>query len=139
MMRLAPPILRVKIQTKSNMTKGSKCMTAVIAISKCCNHKRIYGIRFEKHGRTWKYTWAFPVQEKTALREDYDKTQISGTLIEDEEYPGCPHCGAKGFFHCVCGKLNCWNGECSYVTCSWCGNSGRLSAGINSISITSNI
>ena len=114
-------------------------MTAVVALSKCSRHKRPYGIRFEKQGRNWKYTWAFPIQEKAALREDYDKTRITGALIEDEEYPGCPHCSAKGFFYCGCGKLNCWDGESYVVTCSWCGITGELSAGIDSINITGNI
>ena len=114
-------------------------MTAVIALSKCSRTKKLYGIRFEKSGRDWKYTWAFPIQEKVALNEDYDKTKITGALIQGEEYPGCPHCGAKGFFYCSCGKLNCWSGESHIVTCKWCGTTGELSDGIDSINITSNI
>lgn len=114
-------------------------MTAVIAISKCSTHKKTYAIRFEKSGRDWTYTWAFPINEKTAVREDYDKTSIRGRLLEGEEYPGCPFCGTKGFFYCSCGKLNCWNGRSRKATCSWCGNSGELSNGISSINISGNI
>ena len=80
-------------------------MTAVIALSKCSRTKKLYGIRFEKSGRDWKYTWAFPIQEKVALNEDYDKTKITGALVQGEEYPGCPHCGAKGFFTAVAASL----------------------------------
>ena len=43
---------------------------------------------------------------------------------------------SKSFFYCGCGKLNCWNGRARVVTCSWCGNRGRLSGGIDSINIT---
>ena len=82
---------------------------------------------------------AFPIQEKTALNEDYDKTKITGALIQGEEYPGCPCCGTKGFFYCSCGKLNCWNGKSRIATCNWCGATGELSDGIDSISITGNI
>lgn len=114
-------------------------MTAVVALSKCSRAKKMYGIRFERAGCDWKYTWAFPIQEKIALNEDYDKTTITGALIQGEEYPGCPHCRAKGFFYCSCGKLNCWNGTSHIVTCSWCGATGDLSDGIDSINITSNI
>ena len=114
-------------------------MEAVIAVSKCTTHKHTFGIRFEKASRDWTYTWAFPIKEKTALREDYDKTSIKGRLIQGCEYPGCPFCGTKGFFYCSCGKLNCWNGISINATCQWCGNSGTLSDGIDSINITSNI
>ena len=70
-------------------------MTAVIALSKCAQTKKMYGIRFERARCDWKYTWAFPIQEKAALHEEYDKTTITGALIQGEEYPGCPYCGAK--------------------------------------------
>jgi len=113
-------------------------MTAVIALSKCAKKKKAFGIRFEKEKRHWVYTWAFPINEKTAHREQYDATRISGKLVEGTEYPGCPHCGARGFFYCNCGKLNCWDGESWKATCAWCGNTGELTNGIDSISITGN-
>ena len=114
-------------------------MVAVIAVSKCSKHKQTYGMRFEQQGRNWVYTWAFPLREKTALREDYDKTKITGALIEGEEFPGCPFCKTKGFFYCGCGKLNCWDGRSRFATCNWCGATGELSNGIDSINITGNI
>ena len=114
-------------------------MTAVIALSKCAQTKKVYGIRFERTRCDWKYTWTFPIQEKAALHEEYDKTTITGALIQGEEYPGCPYCGAKGFFYCSCGKLNCWNGDSSIATCRWCGATGKLTRGIDSINITSNM
>lgn len=115
-------------------------MIAVIALSKCSRTKNMYGIRFERAGRDWKYTWAFPIQEKTALNEDYDKTRITGAMIQGEEYPGCPCCGSTGFFQCgCCGRLTCWNGKSRTATCSWCGNTGVLSGSINCIDITGNM
>lgn len=114
-------------------------MNAVIALCKCSKTKKLYGIRFERTGKDWTFTWAFPIQEKVALNEQYDKTRIVGNLIKGEEFPGCPHCGSIGFFHCGCGKLNCWDGNSLHATCSWCGSSGELSDGIESIDITSNI
>jgi hypothetical protein len=114
-------------------------MTAVIAVCKCCQSKKLYGIRFEKEVRDWKYTWAFPLSEKAALKEGFDKTRITGALIEGEEYPGCPYCGSKGFFLCGCGHLNCWNGQGHTATCQWCGASGELTGGIDSINISGNM
>lgn len=67
------------------------------------------------------------------------KQKLPGVLLQGEEYPSCPHCGAKGFFYCSCGKLNCWNSESRIATCNWCGATGELSDGIESINITGNI
>ena len=114
-------------------------MNAVVALCKCSQTHQMYGIRFERTGKDWKYTWAFPISEKSATREQYDKTRITGNLSKGEEYPGCPHCGAIGFFHCECGKLNCWEGAGRTATCCWCGMTGELEDGIDSIDITGNI
>lgn len=115
-------------------------MKAVIAVCKCSQSKRLYGIRFEKEGSSWKYTWAFPLGEKAAANEGFNETRITGPLIEGEEYPGCPCCGSVGFFLCGCGRLNCWNGHSQTVTCQWCGSSGLLGEdGIESINISENM
>lgn len=114
-------------------------MNAVVALCKCSQTKETFGIRFERTGKDWTYTWAFPIQERTAAKEDYDKTQITGNILEGPEYPGCPHCRTKGFFYCSCGKLNCWDGRSRNATCSWCGQTGELTDGIDSLNITGNI
>ena len=114
-------------------------MNAVIALSRCSQTKLMYGIRFEREGKAWSYTWAFPINEKSAAREQYDKTKITGSFCKGSEYPGCPHCGAVGFFRCGCGKLNCWNGESLTAECKWCGSRGTLEDGIDSLDITGNI
>lgn len=44
-------------------------MEARIALCKCKEGGNIYGVRFEKTGDGWKYTWAFPVKEAAAKRE----------------------------------------------------------------------
>ena len=72
--------------------KGEKIikMEARIALCKCKEGKNIYGVRFEKSEDGWKYTWAFPVKEATAKREQYDKTKIMGQNVPDNGYQGCP-------------------------------------------------
>lgn len=104
-------------------------MEARIALCKCKEGKRTYGVRFEKTGEDWKYTWAFPVKEASAKREGYDQTKIIGNISPTADYPGCPFCKTKCFVICSCGKLNCNNGTGSIFTCDWCGASGRLTEG----------
>ena len=76
----------------------------------------------------WYATWAFRVNERTAEREKFGDTKISGNIYITTEYPSCPYCGAKGFFQCAeCGKTTCWNGE-STTVCEWCGNEAETAA-----------
>ena len=43
---------------------------ATVAVCKCKETHKIYGVRFEKVSNShWKYTWAFPMKESTAKRE----------------------------------------------------------------------
>lgn len=115
-------------------------MRVVIALCKCNSSKSLYGIRFEQIDfNSWEYTWAFPIKESAAKQEGFDKTTIKGTLIEGDEYPGCPFCNAIGFFLCSCGHLNCWNSKKKRVTCSWCGETGELSNGIDKIDVINNL
>lgn len=106
-------------------------MEARIALCKCKEGKKAYGVRFEKTGKGWKYTWAFPVKEDTAKREGYDETKILGDIGPDANYPGCPFCRAKYFVICSCGKLNCnnINDPNANFKCEWCGAAGRVVGG----------
>lgn len=102
---------------------------ATVVMAKCRQSKRPYGIRTEKRpDGIWYCTWAFPLSENAAKREGYGETLVSGRVELDGEYPGCPYCGARGWFVCgVCGKLTCNAGE-THVTCSWCGKALECSA-----------
>jgi hypothetical protein len=100
---------------------------ATVALCKCKETKKMYGVRFEKiSARHWKYTWAFPMKEASAKREGYDDTMIEGTIEPDIDYPGCPYCGMKYFVVCQCGKLNCYLGPTGVFTCEWCGLTGTI-------------
>lgn len=61
-------------------------MEARIALCKCREGGNIYGVRFEKMGDGWKYTWAFPVKEAAAKREHYDETKIVGQIFPESGY-----------------------------------------------------
>ncbi|MDR2485468.1 MAG: hypothetical protein LBD55_08740 [Treponema sp.] len=99
-------------------------MEATVILCKCTK-QHTFGIRVEKRRHDWYRTWAFKIDEKRAKREGFDKELIKGSMEIDEEYPGCPYCGARGFFQCECGKFNCFKGNEQGnkwdVTCNWCG------------------
>ena len=111
---------------------------ARIAICKCREGRRNFGVRFEKYGNAWKATWAFPIKkEGSEKREHYDQAKLTGNIVWGEDYPGCPYCGGRGFVICSCGGLNCnMNAKLSKFTCGWCGLTGELTgydgAGFNS-------
>ncbi|MDD4262230.1 MAG: TerY-C metal binding domain-containing protein [Syntrophaceticus schinkii] len=108
-----------------------------IAISKCSESKKTFGIRFERTGpNQWEFTWAFAIKAESAKREGYDKTVIRGDILKGINYPGCPYCKSGGFFLCGCGKLNCWDGNKQIVTCAWCGNTAELSGAIEELTVT---
>ena len=114
-------------------------MEATVAICRCGSASKTYGIRFEKNKRGWVYNWAFKIGETAANKEGYGETKIMGSPDLSPDYPGCPYCGSAGFFLCECGHLNCWDGKKQLVKCAWCGNSGTLSGGIESITATGNM
>ena len=104
-------------------------MQATVVMAKCRRAKQPFGIRMERRRNgTWYCTWAFKLGERAAAREGYGDTMVSGRVDLDPEYPGCPYCGAGGWFCCgSCGKLTCNAGE-TEVTCAWCGRSVTCSA-----------
>ena len=110
---------------------------ARIALCKCKEGRRVYGVRFQKVGNGWEYTWAFPIKEEAAKREGYEETVITGAIEPEKDYPGCPYCGAKYFVICSCGKLNCNCGTSGQFTCGWCGMSGTLTGSYDGSGISS--
>ncbi len=101
---------------------------ASVILAKCAGDK-LYGIRIEKRENDWVRTWAFKLNEEMAEKEGFDKTQFTGNFYTDEEYPGCPYCGAKKCFVCgSCGKVSCYDGS-DRVVCGWCGAKGAADNG----------
>lgn len=97
-------------------------MKAAVILQKCAQTRKTFGIRIEElEDGEWYRTWAFPIDERRASQEGYDRNPISSRLPKLESYPGCPYCGAESFFYdCNCGKICCYRGESS-ITCPWCG------------------
>lgn len=103
-------------------------MDATVIMAKCKISKEGFGIRAQKQGSSWLFTWAFQLSDKAAKNEGYDNKNVSGSIGLDGEYPGCPHCGAKSFTQCGgCRKIACYIGNEEQVTCPHCGYTSTVS------------
>lgn len=99
----------------------------VVVMARCNHSHQPFGITMEKGADgAWHCLWAFKISDQAASSEGYGNEMVSGRVVTDPEYPGCPHCGAQSWFSCDCGKITCLEGMASSATCAWCGNSGEL-------------
>ena len=114
----------VRESTSGYIRRG---VEARIALCKCKEYKKTYGVRMEKSGEGWNSTWAFPISTEQAIREGYDTTILKGNLSYTSDYNGCPYCKVKVFTVCgKCKKLNCQIHTGDTFTCEWCGMTGRI-------------
>ena len=102
---------------------------AHVVLARCSRSRENFGIRIERRSDgVWSQTWAFPISAKNAAREGYGSAMLSGRVVTEASYPGCPYCGGAGWVLCGrCGKLTCASGSIEWFTCAWCGNSGAVS------------
>jgi len=106
------------------MSKLSKDAFAVMAM--CEETKKPFGITVDPRGGQYAFVWAFKISPLQAKREGYDKTHVHGAIVYDNDYNGCPYCGANAFYICNrCHKIICYHGQ-EMVTCPNCGSSSRV-------------
>lgn len=87
----------------------------------------LYLMNFNNHA-ILSHQYYFKIKKEQAKREGYDKTHVRGVVMYDDNFNGCPHCGAKNFYICNrCGKVVCYHGQ-EVVTCPNCGSSSTLQA-----------
>lgn len=100
---------------------------AFAVMAACEKTKDCYGITVDKvKNGIFKFVWAFKIDKDKAKREGYDTTNVKGSVIFDENFPGCPFCGEKRHVVCSsCGKFFCYHGQ-KHVTCPNCGASGDI-------------
>lgn len=104
----------------------------VIVPARCQQSGKMFGIRAEKRNDGWHLNWAFEISEKEAAHERFGEDTISGRIVFDLDYPGCPHCGGMSFVRCgACGHLSCWDGEDMTFVCHHCGYTGELNMGMS--------
>lgn len=107
-----------------------------VVLARCQSSQQTFGIRLEaKMSNQWSADWAFLIKsDRSAAREGYESRDISGAFTLDPGYPGCPSCGAGGFFRCECGRVACWDGRSQKVTCPWCKSAKTIRGSIGSLS-----
>ncbi|QQQ78165.1 hypothetical protein IOD16_06755 [Saccharothrix sp. 6-C] len=77
-------------------------------------------MRIESRPDGWYATWAFSINEGKARKEKYEAHTLTGPLIVDYEFPGCPQCRASSFVLCrLCGKFSCWSRDERGWHCGW--------------------
>ena len=108
------------------MSRLSKQAFAIMAM--CEEKKEHFGITVDPRQGYYAFVWAFKIKKEQAKREGYDQTHVRGQVIYDDNFNGCPHCGAKSVYMCNrCGKVVCYHGQ-EVVTCPTCGSSSTLRA-----------
>lgn len=106
------------------ITKVSDKAFAIIA--KCDKTNKSFGITIDPNGKDLKMVWSFKIDEAKAHKEGYDEKKVSGSLIPDTNFPGCPYCGTKEFIICNnCHSISCYHGD-KYFKCPVCGISGEV-------------
>ena len=90
--------------------------------AECPESGRSYGITVDPlPDGTLRLVWAFMIDRAKARREGFASQHVHGSVVFDENYNGCPYCGAKAFYICgKCGSVVCYHDE-KEVTCPVCG------------------
>ena len=103
---------------------------AFATTASCPKYRGLYGITVDELSRgKYTFVWTFPLDEKKAKREGFDKTSVSGSIELQTDYPGCPYCGNTDVVFCGrCDAISCYDGSGKF-TCPKCGNSGKVEVG----------
>ena len=97
-------------------------VNAKVILMRCRYKKNLFGIRMQQiSGVNWEFTWAFPVTEKRAANEGFDRERLTAKISFSDDYLGCPYCKSFGYVQCGnCGKLSCYDNRGEFQ-CTWCG------------------
>lgn len=111
-------------------------MNAEVLLGRCRLGRGAIGLRVEERGdAVWHITWSFPLDEKRARREGYERRVINGTIGVDSEVVCCARCEAKSIVKCgSCGKVTCWAGGPT-SKCLWCGVEAMVEGEIRSMEV----
>ena len=100
---------------------------ARIALCKCGEGNKVFGIRMERTSYGWDRTWAYKIKNFSEEKDAENEKVMEGIIGTQEEYPGCPYCNSFGIVVCgECGQLNCNHSSSERFTCNWCGFTGEL-------------
>ena len=99
---------------------------AFVVIGTCEETRKSLGITVDPNGRSLRFVWAFRIDKEKARREGFGTRKACGGISYDDNFPGCPYCGAKQFYICDnCNSVNCYHGQ-KHITCPSCGMQGKI-------------
>jgi hypothetical protein len=100
----------------------------------CSSTSRPAVIRFRWSGQAYEALGASKQRPGSVIPSD-DNGPIRGEFGLGPHYRGCPYCGADNFVHCGrCKELSCYDSSWEVFHCPRCGNSGRVTGTIDSLS-----
>jgi len=99
---------------------ASDLINAIVLLAKCQHSSEEFGIRCEEQDNHWMADWAFAISGHAAARERFADNQLTGMLIMEINYPGCPHCFATSIVLCPCGRITCHKPQADSAWCPWC-------------------
>lgn len=104
----------------------------MVVMATCQKTGKHFGITAVRKGRDYHFVWAFKLSASAARKEGFDRNKVSGNIINDSEFPGCPYCGAESWFQCgTCKRFVCSENKATYGKCPECGGEGSLVVGDN--------
>lgn len=99
----------------------------------CSRNGQFLMSRFERTEAAWSLVGA-SVARRSTSEVAGPRDQITGGIVLDAAYTGCPVCGANSIVRCGrCSELNCWDSTVPQFHCASCGNSGQVSGTIDSL------
>lgn len=99
----------------------------MVVIATCQQAKKPFGITVRRSGKNYEFQWAFRINSNSIRREGFDRNKVNGNIHTLDEYPGCPHCGARLWFQCGnCKRFVCMRPDQKVVKCPECGNEGEV-------------
>jgi len=99
---------------------------------KCGQSAMVMIAHFELAGGCWSLTSVAPAPDAATRTEV--RSPMMGQFGLAEQYGGCLGCGAGSYVRCgQCVQLGCWNPVQPWFRCAWCGQSGEVTGGIESL------
>ena len=101
----------------------------------CSTHRQPTVLRFSWDGGTWIAVGASKQRPGSVIPPGDGDGAVQGAFGTTSAYPGCPYCGSDGFVRCgQCRELSCHDDSWEIFNCPRCGNSGRITGLIDSVS-----
>jgi len=108
---------------------------AFVFVSLMCSGTGAPGVARLERGESGCVLIAASKQRPGSVPPERTPEEIRTGLSMAPDYPGCPHCGASSVVRCSrCRQLGCWNPSSELYRCPRCGNAGRVSGTIESVS-----